>query len=276
MLVVIEVLQINRIVVKSTQEKIVAQQTKMKDAQQWVLSTSMQDVVYKESTNELISIKGVEVSKLSVSDLCSFCVAHNITGYKNKRQSHTILFIVLHAQAMVVENTMCPLLLASDDDNNTSFGIDLSNGSNYTARNSSMNADTDSDEESVVAEKNKNQMQEEEEQFISLINNKKSITHEKRKSKRSKGTTPASITKIGTYYRFINVYFDDIHCSNVAKLGSAPSISKLDSRQFLHKMFMIVSWKQTLMSTTRTTIGLHLAINTLMMWESHKMLLKGF
>ena len=58
LLVVTEVLQINRIVVKSTQEKIDAQQPKMKDAQQWVLSTSMQDVVYKESTNELISIKG--------------------------------------------------------------------------------------------------------------------------------------------------------------------------------------------------------------------------
>jgi hypothetical protein len=57
----------------------------MKDAQQWVLSTSMQDVVCKESTNELISIKGVEVSKLSVSDLHSFCVAHNISGYKNKK-----------------------------------------------------------------------------------------------------------------------------------------------------------------------------------------------
>jgi galactitol-specific phosphotransferase system IIB component len=85
LLVVTEVLQINRIVVESTQEKIDAQQTKMKDAQLWVLSTSMQDVVYKESTNELISIKGVEVSKLSVSDLPSFCVVHNISGYKNKK-----------------------------------------------------------------------------------------------------------------------------------------------------------------------------------------------
>jgi hypothetical protein len=136
---------------------------------------------------------------------------------------------------MVVENTMYPLLPASDDDNNASFGIDLSNGSNYAARNSSMNADTDSDKESVVAEENKNQMQEEEEQVISLINNNKSMIHSKSKSKRSKGTPPASITKIGTYYRVINVYFDEIHCSNVAMLGSVPSTSKLDSRQFLHK-----------------------------------------
>ena len=172
----------------------------------------------------------MEVSKLSVSDLCSFCVAHNISGYKNKKQSHTMLLIVLHAHAMVLENTMYPLLSASDDDNNASFGIDLSNGSNYATRNSSMNADTDSDKESVVAVENKNQMQEEEEQFITLINNKKSMIHAKSKSKRSKGTPAASITKIGTYDRVINIYFDEIHCSNVAKLGSAPSISKLDSR----------------------------------------------
>jgi hypothetical protein len=85
LLVFTEVCQINRIVVKSTQGKIDSQQTKMKDAQQWVSSTFMQGVVYKESTNELISIKRVEVSKLSVSDIDSFCVAHNISGYKNKK-----------------------------------------------------------------------------------------------------------------------------------------------------------------------------------------------
>ena len=130
---------------------------------------------------------------------------------------------------------MYPLLPASDDDNNASFGIDLSNESKDAARNSNLNADTDIDKESVVAEENKNQMQEEEEQFISLVNNKKSITHEKRKCKRSKGTPFASFTKIGTYYRVINVYFDEIHCSNVVKLGSVPSNIKLDYIQFLHR-----------------------------------------
>jgi hypothetical protein len=97
LLVVTEVFQIHRIVVESKQEKIDSQQIKMEDAQQWVLSTSIQDVIYKQSTNELISIKGVEVSKLSVSNLCSFCVAHNISGYKNKKQSYTKLLIVLCA-----------------------------------------------------------------------------------------------------------------------------------------------------------------------------------
>ena len=57
----------------------------------------------------------------------------------------------------------------------------------------------------------------------------------------------------------------------LAVLHQIPSLT-LDS--LFIKMCMIVSWKLTLMSTTRTMIGLHLAIYTLMMWESHKMLLR--
>ena len=53
----------------------------------------------------------------------------------------------------------------------------------------------------------------------------------------------------------------------LAVLHQFPSLT-LDS--FLISMFMIVSWKHTLMSTT--IIFLHLTINTLMMWESHEML----
>ena len=69
---------------------------------------------------------------------------------------------------------MYPPLPASDV-NNVSDGIDFSNESNYAARNSSMNADTDGDEESVVAEENEDQMQEKKRQFITLVNNKKSM-----------------------------------------------------------------------------------------------------
>ena len=54
-----------------------------------------------------------------------------------------------------------------------------------------------------------------------------------------------------------------------AVLHQFPSLT-LDN--FFIKMFMIVPWKHTLMSKTTTMIGLHLAINILMMWESHKML----
>ena len=69
--------------------------SKMKDEQQWLSSISMKDVVYKESTDELVSFTDVEVSNLSVPELHLFCVAHNISGNKNKESSNTLLLIVL-------------------------------------------------------------------------------------------------------------------------------------------------------------------------------------
>ena len=176
----------------------------MKDAQQWIFSTSMQDVVYKESTSKLISIKDVKVSKLSVSDLHLFCVAHNISGYKNTKRSHTLLLIVLHARAMVVENIMYPPLPASEDDDNCGSGIDLSNKNSHAATKIFVNADID-DKESVVVEEGKDpQYEQSKKEITASINSKKII-----KSKRSKGSPPASITKSGTFFRVINVFFHD-------------------------------------------------------------------
>ena len=65
-----------------------------------------------------------------------------------------LLMIVLHAQAIVVENIMYLPLPASDDGNNGGSGIDLSNRCSHAAKQLLVNADTD-DEESVVAEKEK-------------------------------------------------------------------------------------------------------------------------
>ena len=216
--------------ITSAATKKYSHSSKMKDAQPWILTTSMQNVVYKEPTNELVSIKVVKVSKLSVSDLHLFCVAHNISGYKNKKRSHALLLIVLHTQAMVVENIMYPLLPASDDDDNCGSGIDMSNKNGHAATKIFVNAAID-DEESVVVEKGKDpQYEQGKEQITASINNKKSI-----KSKRSKGSPLASIIKSGIYFRVINVFFHEIHYSKVVKLGSAPSISKLDHQLFLYK-----------------------------------------
>ena len=125
---------------------------------------------------------------------------------------------------------MYPPLPASDDDDNCGSGIDLSNKNSHAATKIFMNADID-DEESVVVEKGKDpQYEQGKKEITASINSMKSI-----KSKRSKGSPPASITKSGTYFRVINVFFHETHCSKVVKLGSAPSISELDCQLFLYK-----------------------------------------
>ena len=67
------------------------------------LSTSIQDVIYIESTIILDSIKGIAFSQMSGADLCLFCATHSISGYKNKKRSDTLLLLILFARSMVVE-----------------------------------------------------------------------------------------------------------------------------------------------------------------------------
>ena len=106
----------------------------------------------------------------------------------------------------------------------------MSNKNGHAATKIFVNAAID-DEESVVVEKGKDpQYEQGKKEITASINSKKSI-----KSKRSKGSPPASITNSGTYFRVINVFFHEIHCSKVVKLGSAPSISELDRQIFLYK-----------------------------------------
>jgi hypothetical protein len=43
------------------------------------------------------------------------------------------------------------------------------------------------------------------------------------------------VTQEGTYYRAINVYFDELHRADVSRHGEPPSMRDLDTRQFLNK-----------------------------------------
>ena len=58
-------------------------------------------------------------------DLHLFCVAHNRSGYKNKKRSQTLLFFALQALAIIVENIMYLQRPASDDGYNGDFGFEL-------------------------------------------------------------------------------------------------------------------------------------------------------
>ena len=149
----------------------------------------------------MVSIKGVEESKLSVSDLQLVCDALSTSDYKCKKSGHVLLLIVLQAHAMSVQNIMHPLLPALEVGYHGGSGIDLSNKSSHAANNMFVNADT-ADEESVVAEEEKYpQFEQEEEQIIFLSATRNQYWAVQRIS------PPASTTKIGTYFRVNNVIF---------------------------------------------------------------------
>ena len=57
----------------------------------------------------------------------------------------------------------------------------------------------------------------------------------KNQRKRNAATAPKYIKKHGTYYRVINVFFDEKHRQDVLCLGNTPTMCELDARKFPHK-----------------------------------------
>ena len=57
----------------------------------------------------------------------------------------------------------------------------------------------------------------------------------KNQRKRNAATAPKYIKKHGTYYRVINVFFDEKHRQDILCLGNTPTMCELDARKFPHK-----------------------------------------
>ena len=60
----------------------------------WVKSTTLDDVVFDNSTNTLLSIKSLTIHQISCAALQLFCVHHQGLGYKNKSKEVTCLCII--------------------------------------------------------------------------------------------------------------------------------------------------------------------------------------
>jgi hypothetical protein len=66
--------------------------------------------------------------------------------------------------------------------------------------------------------------------------NSEELSASSKKAKMCKSTAPSVVTTDGTYYRAINVWFDERNRNDIVNMGSSPSIQELDARkQFMSK-----------------------------------------
>ena len=72
----------------------------------WVKSTTLDDVVFDNSTNTLLSIKSLTICQISCAALWHFCVHHQVSGYKNKSKEVTWLYIIQAVRLKAVCNAM--------------------------------------------------------------------------------------------------------------------------------------------------------------------------
>jgi hypothetical protein len=51
----------------------------------------------------------------------------------------------------------------------------------------------------------------------------------------SKGLVPSCVSEEGTYYRAINVWFDERNRTDIMNMCASPSLQELDARKFANK-----------------------------------------
>ena len=143
---------------------------------------------------------------------------------------------------MVVENTMYPAW-DNDDDTHVSIGLSMQANNHEKSKYPRKIDNTDGMEKETAAVEEGVQVD-----MQSFTKTNSSIKEVKSHSKRSEGTPPSSVTKTGTYFSLINVYFCRIHCDDIVKLGDVPTVAELDCCQFLHKNVYDGLWQYTLTS----------------------------
>ena len=72
----------------------------------WVQETNINDIIIDNTSNKLISIKGLTFHKHTVASLCQVCVHHQITAYKNKNKEMTGALIIQYTRTKLIADTL--------------------------------------------------------------------------------------------------------------------------------------------------------------------------
>ena len=198
----------------------------------WAEKMTLDTVVLTTASNDVVSINGLCKDKLTMKHLRRFCVIHRISGYKNKKRDETIQLIVLRMRSQAIEKLLYP---DDDDPDNNDSDVPLDTAVPL------YQDDTSSDEESTTSSSAvppaavlEQETSSPTTRAMARAAQMQEAVH-KTKKKKSKSTPPSSITQEGSYYRAINVYFDELHRVDVSRLGEPPSMRTLDTRQFRNK-----------------------------------------
>ena len=210
----------------------------------WATTLTLDSVQLDAESSDIISINGLLRHLLTQKHLRRFCVMFRVTGYKNKKREETIQLIVRRIRSEAVEKMLYP-----EDDSDISrrqqppvlseknapvIVIEQQQGfssSSSLASNSVENVDAPpADNSSSPTTRSMSR-----EAALGAITSRATTSNKARSKKRSKGSPPLSVTQQGTYYRAINVYFDELHRVDVSRLGEPPSMRDLDTLQFLNK-----------------------------------------
>ena len=82
----------------------------------WMQGTTINYIIFDNTSNKLISIKGVTFRELTLAALCQFCVHHQITAYKNNTKEMTGALIIQYTRTKLIADTLYTCSEGGDKD----------------------------------------------------------------------------------------------------------------------------------------------------------------
>jgi len=213
----------------------------------FILGTTINDCLVNSASGKLLSIKGMEASKLTCEMLRKFCSVRSITGYKGLNKLKMCDLIVQRCRSNAVATSFYP----EDNEGNEDDDDEESDPDPALNR-----------EESAIPE---NTFEWDDEAGVGVATTEDGVRNDgadvqtgtangraatptnvtaavangrkprKAKPKALKSSAPKVITKEGTYYRVLNVYFDERHRPDVLRMGAISTRNELDAREFKNK-----------------------------------------
>lgn len=214
---------------------------KQKDAdtafKEWTKMVTLDSIVLSEDLGTIVSVDSKPVEALNVKYIRAFCSKLKITGYKNRRRDEMVRLLWERKKNELVERrhyAVARVSAADNDDDDNSY-VDLQSAKQNCQ---TEPEDVDDDDKmpavsspvtrsiaakaAAVAKNKKKRL---------TVRNSEESSASSKKAKMCKSTVPSVVTTDGTYYRAINVWFDERNRTDIVNMGSSPSIQELDARK---------------------------------------------
>lgn len=208
---------------------------KKKDAdevfKEWIRIVTLDSIVLSEDFGSIVSIDSKPVKAWNMVHLRALCSKFKISGYKNRKREEMVRLLLERKKNIDVERNHYAAAYDCDADDDDFVAAEADSGrdddSEVPAVSSPVTRSTTAKAALSSAQTTKR------------MTGRKLLTMESsasKKPKKCKSTVPSAVTVDGTYYRAINVWFDERNRVEIVNMGASPSIRELDARKkFMNK-----------------------------------------
>lgn len=244
-------------------------ETQMKE---WINRMTIDHLLLSDDMTKVTEIDSQPVDNYNMVYLRALCIKLKVNGYKNKRRDEMLQLLCYRKRIELVESEHYPEsasttpTVASADNNheekNDECASNTDDGNNDKQEHQSvtrtpvvcspetrsmararLRADEEAKQKEAAEKRNRStsvtdgtSTHDSRSDAVSKNSTGSSrATYGKKVPRIGKSTAPAVVTSDGTYYRAINVWFDERNRTDIINMGASPTMQELDSRQFVNK-----------------------------------------